>query len=317
MVDSGTVNSDSSTISSLFSSYSSETGNLSSSSVWEGESKNNAMNQMKNFVSEFSSPISTQMQSFSQALDKYKTYKQKKRELESTRTSRSNARAANPEADLSSYDSKINSLESELRTLKSNIESSLSSVSSKKLNVTSTTINIDTGSYQIGNFVYYSQGNYKNAYGSHGTISTSGCGPTSVAMVLSTLLGKKITPVETAKYSVSHGYRGSNGTDWGLFPSISKAYGVNCTKTKVNSSNIKSALESGQLLICSMKPGHFTNGGHFIVLKGTKDGKVTVADPNCNKHSGSWPISTIVKECKGMWAFSGGSSTQQTKSVTF
>ena len=49
------------------------------------------------------------------------------------------------------------------------------------------------------------------------------------------------------------------------------------------------ALKNHQPVICSMKGGKFTNGGHFIVLTGiTEDGKILVNDPyggNYNKAS--------------------------------
>lgn len=318
MVDSGTINSDASKISSLFSKYTSEISNLSSSSVWEGDSKNNAMSQMNNFVSEFQSPIKSQLQTLSTAVEKYKTYKSKKEELESTKNSRNSAKSANPEADVSSYDSKINTLENELKTLKSEIEQSLSKVSSAKINVTTSSISVDTGGFSVGNFVYYRQGDYKNRYGSHGTISSSGCGPTSMAMVLTALLGKKVSPVEAASYSVKHGYRGSNGTSWGFFGSISKAYGLNCVQGSGNSSDIMSALRQGKMVVASMRPGHFTKGGHFIVLRGIdKNGKIIVADPAKPARNGAWDANLVIRECKQSFAISGGSSGGNKTTVKF
>ena len=58
-----------------------------------------------------------------------------------------------------------------------------------------------------------------------------------------------------------------------------------------------------------MTPGVFTRAGHFIVLRGiTPEGKILVNDPNDsaskNFFNKEFPISLIVNECKGAWAFS-------------
>ena len=46
-----------------------------------------------------------------------------------------------------------------------------------------------------------------------------------------------------------------------------------------------------------MTKGHFTNGGHFIVLRGVKDGKIMVADPASRSRSEQlWDLSLIVNE---------------------
>jgi hypothetical protein len=47
-----------------------------------------------------------------------------------------------------------------------------------------------------------------------------------------------------------------------------------------------------------MTKGHFTSGGHFIVLRGiTAEGKILVADPASVKRSEQeWALSLIVNE---------------------
>lgn len=54
--------------------------------------------------------------------------------------------------------------------------------------------------------------------GENSTIGDSGCGPTAAAMLLSTLTGKNITPEDTCKWSVDHGYKAlDNGTYYAYF----------------------------------------------------------------------------------------------------
>ena len=46
-----------------------------------------------------------------------------------------------------------------------------------------------------------------------------------------------------------------------------------------------------------MGKGHFTCSGHFIVLRGVKDGQILVADPaSCKRSEQSWDLSIILEE---------------------
>jgi len=157
-------------------------------------------------------------------------------------------------------------------------------------------------------FVNYYQGNYKQSYGYGKTIAQAGCGPTSVAMVLTNMLGKEITPVDTAKYSMDHGYRiKNNGTSESLFPAMAEEYGLNCEKSRHTADNIISSLKEGKVIIAHMGKGHFTKGGHYIVLRGVdENGKVIVSDPASKDRSNkTWDASLIANESKGsMYIFS-------------
>ena len=65
--------------------------------------------------------------------------------------------------------------------------------------------------------------------GENTTIGDSGCGPTAAAMLLSTLTGKTITPEDTCKWSVDHGYKAlGNGTYYAYFAPQFAAYGIQC-----------------------------------------------------------------------------------------
>lgn len=133
------------------------------------------------------------------------------------------------------------------------------------------------------NMVYYSQGDSRWADRSYGTASmkASACGPTSAAMVLSTLTGQNITPVDTAQYSLDNGFRVPNvGTSWGLFPSIGKKYGIDFRQTS-DKQSILSALKKKQPVILSGQGQvPFTRGGHFIVAAGVdKNNNILINDP--------------------------------------
>ena len=57
------------------------------------------------------------------------------------------------------------------------------------------------------------------------------------------------------------------------------------------------ALANGKLVVAIMSEGHFTSSGHFIVLRGVKDGKIMVADPASYTRSEQlWDLSIILNE---------------------
>jgi hypothetical protein len=163
--------------------------------------------------------------------------------------------------------------------------------------------------------VYYNQNDnpWKNMlYGTIRTIGASGCGPTSMAIVISTFTGEEITPEMTANWSYKKGYlvQGyDNGRPYAmsshsLIPALATEYNLDSTGIAKNSSTdekIYQALSSGKLVVAIMGPGHFTSGGHFIVLRGvTESGKILVADCASRQRTNQeWDIETIIKESKG------------------
>ena len=154
-------------------------------------------------------------------------------------------------------------------------------------------------------------------YGTHGTIATSGCGPTSVAMVLTGLRGDLtgldldgdgiLDPYEAGVYSSEHGYRLDSGTDWSFFKDIGEKAGLNVRQyDKSDYAKVLEELKSGHTVIASMGPGHFTSAGHFIVLVSVlEDGTIKVNDPNRSENSNvSWDFnSVIVPEALQFFAF--------------
>lgn len=163
--------------------------------------------------------------------------------------------------------------------------------------------------------VYYNQGDnpWKNMmYGTIRTIGISGCGPTSMAIVISTLNGQEITPEMTSNWSYQNGYlvQGYNNgrpyamSSHSLIPALATEYSLNSTGIAKNSNTaeqIYQALSRGKLVVAIMGPGHFTSGGHFIVLRGvTEKGKILVADCGSRQRTNQeWDIETIIREAKG------------------
>lgn len=154
--------------------------------------------------------------------------------------------------------------------------------------------------------VYYSQIDERwsnTKYGKTGTIGSSGCGPTALAMVVSTLTGNNVTPPMVAKWSAENGHKcEGSGSYHSLIPKGGEHYGLKVTKLgRSSKKELSELLSQGKLIIVIMTKGHFTSGGHFIVLRGiTENGKVLVADPVSRKRSNQeWDISIILSEARG------------------
>ncbi|MDD3279556.1 MAG: lysozyme family protein [Lachnospiraceae bacterium] len=128
---------------------------------------------------------------------------------------------------------------------------------------------------------FYNQGDYGNIPYGGGSIASSGCGPTSFAMIASYLTGTTITPIDAVSWCGNSYYMPGVGTYWSYFEAAASHFGCGSV-TQTNDPNaVLAALADGRPVISSQRAGLFTSGGHFIVLRGiTSGGKVLVNDPN-------------------------------------
>lgn len=130
---------------------------------------------------------------------------------------------------------------------------------------------------------HYLQTNYPSIPYGGGSIASSGCGPTSFAMIASYLTGSIITPVDAVAWCGNAYYAPGAGTYWSYFQAASEHFGCGTVTQTTDANAVLQALSQGCPVISSQGPGLFTSGGHFIVLRGiTASGKVLVNDPNDN-----------------------------------
>ena len=153
----------------------------------------------------------------------------------------------------------------------------------------------------ITEVVYFNQLDERYANKPYGTdnIGGYGCGPTAMSIVVSSLTDDIVDPIEMAQWSYENGgWCSKSGSYHSLIPSAAKAWGLTvegCTASEPQ--RIVDALAEGKLVIAIMTKGHFTSGGHFIVLRGVKDGQIMVADPASYKRSEKlWDLSIILNE---------------------
>ena len=143
--------------------------------------------------------------------------------------------------------------------------------------------NVQLGEY--AGLTYYSQldnrwryNMYSGVGDSSQTIGTSGCGPTSAAMVVSSIKGN-ITPDQMANLYVNYGYRSANqGTYWSAFKWTADVFDIGYSECyKLDDAVAK--LKDNHYIIASCNQGLFTYGGHFIVLTGVEGDYIKVYDP--------------------------------------
>ena len=138
-------------------------------------------------------------------------------------------------------------------------------------------------------------------------IGSSGFGPTCIAMVAAGLTGRNdITPARVASYSMEEGFlTEESDTRWELMSYGCEAFGITGTVISLEESVMAEHLTSGSPVICSMRPGDFTSGGHFIVLTGYQDGYFQVHDPNSTERSQQlWSFETLKGQIKQLWSYS-------------
>lgn len=152
--------------------------------------------------------------------------------------------------------------------------------------------------------VYFNQTDPDRAGQRYGSdpLSTHGCGPTAMAMAASSLTGETVDPVDMADLCVDRGWWcKSHGSYLSIVQGAAEAYGLECRSLDLedlDQDDLYFRLSSGEVAVALMTKGHFTRGGHFILLRGvTLSGEVLVADPASRDRSLiPWDLSLILDE---------------------
>lgn len=151
-------------------------------------------------------------------------------------------------------------------------------------------------------FVYYEQtwDAYKNYPYGTSTVGRAGCGPTSMAMVISNLTGTRVSPKYMADWAYKKGYFVSGrGSSYAIFTAASAMYGIKCsTISKTDKAAITDALKNGKYLITVVGPGTICKNRHFLMIRGiTDDGKLLLADSGSYEHClTAWDYNSVLKE---------------------
>ncbi|SNU07380.1 Papain-like cysteine protease AvrRpt2 [Streptococcus equinus] len=167
--------------------------------------------------------------------------------------------------------------------------------------LTSTDFTVKRTNY---NTPYYNQRDGRwggNRYGYY-TLASTGCVPTSLAMVFSSLTGNEVLPTTVASYLYNNTVefnRGTEGTTGNGILVASRQWGL--TPTVINSSAaLTSALKEGHHVLAAVQQDKFSPWGwgtsHEIVLKGYSNGNTYVYDPYNASNNGWYSIELLWRE---------------------
>lgn len=140
-------------------------------------------------------------------------------------------------------------------------------------------------------------------------IAKAGCGPTSMAVFITSLTGKWVTPLDTAIWGYQHGFYSREGSAHEMIPAMATAYGLRCQGVGTDYRAIKKALKAGKPVVCLMGPwGILQGGGHFMVLVAIDNNDcVTVADVGSRTRSAyKYRLADVIAQSKGSkcrWPF--------------
>jgi GH25 family lysozyme M1 (1,4-beta-N-acetylmuramidase) len=124
-----------------------------------------------------------------------------------------------------------------------------------------------------------------------------------MADVVATFIDNSITPYDLAQFSVKNGHRTKNdGTAWTFFKAIFKKYPFSKFVQTSKYDDFVSHISKGALVVCSMKPGYWTKGGHFICAW-KHDGKYVYANDPASSSRTRQLASDFKKECKQYFIF--------------
>lgn len=167
--------------------------------------------------------------------------------------------------------------------------------------LTSTDFTIKQTNY---NTPYYNQrdGRWANTRYGYYTMASTGCVPTSLAMVFSSLTNTEVLPTTVASYLYNNTVefnRGTEGTTGNGILVASRQWGL--TPTVINSSAaLTSALKEGHHVVAAVQQDKFSPWGygtsHEIVLKGYSNGNTYVSDPYNSANNGWYPIASLWNE---------------------
>ena len=139
------------------------------------------------------------------------------------------------------------------------------------------------------------------SYGHTSTIARSGCGPTSMAMILAAR-GYDVNPADMVRFAEQHRYRiAGKGTSWAFFADAAQQYGLETEVLGSSLPEIDNALQQGPVIV-SVKRSKFTSNGHFVVVTGFENGKYQINDPGGRNVSEATPAE-LSRALKRAWSF--------------
>ena len=138
-----------------------------------------------------------------------------------------------------------------------------------------------------------------------GILADSGCGPLCLSMAALYLTkDPRWTPEKIAGLAEDHGFRvPGSGSSWTLISRGAELVGLRAEELPLSEENMVQALEEGKLVVLVVGPGDFTDGGHFLLVTGRREGCFTLNDPNSRENSSRlWPYERLRPQILNLWS---------------
>ncbi|HGA3161253.1 TPA: C39 family peptidase [Streptococcus agalactiae] len=174
------------------------------------------------------------------------------------------------------------------------------------LNQVATEMSKEQVTTSLQNQTYYNQrdGAWAGYYGNN-TFASTGCVPTSLAMVFTELARRGVTPTEVANYlynNTNYFNKYFSGTSANGIVSATRAFGF--VPTHLDSQTaIVDALQAGHYIVGAVQNNKFSPWGpqysHEVVMRGYSNGNTYVYDPYNRTNIGWYPIANIWNEQSG------------------
>lgn len=162
-----------------------------------------------------------------------------------------------------------------------------------------------SGDYSPVRMPEYYQYDIRWGYKSYGgsVMGMTGGGPTTLSMVASYLLSNPdLNPAWMAGYAENNGFMIDGGTDWMLMTEGAIGLGIDVTPITADRDRVDRNLDVGNVIVCLMGPGDFTDTVQFIVIAGKTDDGYVIRDPGSpSRTAATWDFDTIASQMTGCW----------------
>lgn len=140
-------------------------------------------------------------------------------------------------------------------------------------------------------------------------LGENGCAILSLAMIHAYYNPQAtVTPQTILDWSKDQYYVHNQGTSWNIFYDFAQSFNYQFTNFGNNFEEAMQAVNQGQAIVATVKPGLFTETGHILVIRGYQDGQVYVNDPNDDPSKmfsiKAIPAQTMMEEGVNYWALS-------------
>ena len=179
----------------------------------------------------------------------------------------------------------------------------------------------------MNGWAYYKQGDPKWQEDIGGKkIGPSGCGMASHAMMLTSMFGKEISPVEVGKFGRAKGLW-SNGMSWTFPSAVAKEFNLDMSPVVEKSNGasngdldaVKAVIKNGRPVILSGKgvsksKSPFTTGGHIVLAVGVDgNNRLIINDPRGPEYTRAYEDSEVMDigtGLRGAWSFDTNSNSK-------